>query len=110
MASNGWRAHRNDLHTSSVQTARVCWSVSLSIITSSSGEICAMVWVERRVKPTSTVAMVRLATTYDVDEAAVALPAGVGVAHLCLRQRRGHLEALLARRGLVLGREGLDGS
>jgi len=54
--------------------------------------------------------MVRLATTYDVDEAAVALPAGVGVAHLCLRQRRGHLEALLARRGLVLGREGLDGS
>ena len=54
--------------------------------------------------------MVRLAATHDVDEAAVALPAGVGVARHGLRQRRGHLEALLARHGLGLGREGLDGS
>ena len=54
--------------------------------------------------------MVRLATTYDVDEAAVALPAGVGLACLDLRQRCGNLEALLARRGLGLGRESLDGS
>ena len=43
--------------------------------------------------------MVRLAITYDVDEAAVALPAGVGLARLGLRQRCGNLEALLARRG-----------
>jgi|TARA_B110001469_G_C9348135_1_gene183756 hypothetical protein len=54
--------------------------------------------------------MVRLATTHDVNEAAVALPAGVGVSRLGLRQRRGYLEALLARRGLGLGREDLDGS
>ena len=54
--------------------------------------------------------MVRLAITYDVDEAAVALPAGVGLACLGLRQRCGNLEALLARRGLGLGRESLDGS
>ena len=54
--------------------------------------------------------MVRLAITYDVDEAAVALPAGVGLARLGLRQRCGNLEALLARRGLGLGRESLDGS
>ena len=54
--------------------------------------------------------MVRLASTHDVDEAAVALPAGIGVARLGLRQRCGHLETLLARRGLGLGRESLDGS
>ena len=87
--------------------------MSLSTITSSSGEICATVWaVKRRVKPQSfnCRAMVRLATTYDVDEAAVALPSGVGLARLGLRQRCGNLEALLARRGLGLGRESLDGS
>ena len=38
------------------------------------------------------------------------LPAGISVARLGLRQRRGHFEALLARRGLGLGREDLDGS
>ena len=79
-------------------------------MTSSSGEICAKVGRKGHVKPTSAVAMVRLASTHDVDEAAVALPAGIGVARLGLRQRCGHLEALLARRCLGLGREGLDGS
>jgi len=67
-------------------------------------------WVASDASANLTVYMVRLASTHDVDEAAVALPAGIGVARLGLRQRCGHLEALLARRCLGLGREGLDGS